>query len=93
MKKDIFCKKLVAHVSYFVPGLLSLSLPMCPLVLASLFGLSWQPLSCRFLLLLTLNRLLQPEYWQAKGFSPVCEFMWIRRELGLEKVLLQLRHG
>lgn len=50
----------------------------------------WQPRSCRFMLLRTLKALPQPEWGHLKGFSPVCEWLWMRNELGREKALLQV---
>lgn len=47
----------------------------------------WQPRSWRFMLLRTLKALPQPGWGHLKGFSPVCEWPWIRSELGREKAL------
>lgn len=52
----------------------------------------WQPRSCLFMLLLTLNAFPQPACWHLKGFSPVCEWLWIRRLDGLENALLHVWH-
>lgn len=50
----------------------------------------WQPRSWRFMLLRTLKALPQPAWGHLKGFSPVCEWLWMRNELGREKALLQV---
>lgn len=50
----------------------------------------WQPLSCRFMLLRTLKALPHPAWGHLNGFSPVCEWLWIRRLLGRLKALLQV---
>lgn len=50
----------------------------------------WQPRSWRFMLLRTLKALPHPECGHLKGFSPVCEWLWIRSELGREKALLHV---
>lgn len=42
------------------------------------------------MLLRTLKALPQPECGHLKGFSPVCEWLWIRSELGREKALLHV---
>lgn len=42
------------------------------------------------MLLRTLNALPQPGCGHLYGFSPVCEWEWIRSELGLENALLHV---
>ena len=55
-------------------------------------GLSklWQPRSWRFMLERTLKALPHPGCGHLKGFSPVCEWLWMRSELGREKALLHV---
>ena len=50
----------------------------------------WQPRSWRFMLERTLKALPQPACGHLKGFSPVCEWLWIRRLLGRLKALLHV---
>ena len=44
------------------------------------------------MLLRTLKALPQPGKGHLNGFSPVWEWLWIRRELGREKALLHVWH-
>lgn len=52
----------------------------------------WQPFSCRFILLRTLKNFPQPSCLHLKGFSPVCEYVWIFKELGREKAFEHVGH-
>ena len=51
---------------------------------------AWQPRSCLFMLLRTLNALPQPVCGHLKGFSPVWLWLCMRRLLGREKALLHV---
>lgn len=42
------------------------------------------------MLLRTLNALPHPGCGHLNGFSPVCEWLWIRSELGRENALLHV---
>lgn len=50
----------------------------------------WHPLSWRFMLLRTLKALPHPVCGHLNGFSPVCEWLWMRRLLGRLKALLHV---
>jgi hypothetical protein len=44
------------------------------------------------MLLRTLKALPHPACGHLNGFSPVCEWLWMRSELGREKALLHVWH-
>lgn len=63
---------------------------MTPIEAAALPPIVWQPRSCLFILLRTLKAFPHPACGHLKGFSPVCEWLWILRLLGLLNALLQV---